>query len=100
VRILVVLAGYEISCEFLSYKIAPVSASMRMALPDVISGASGHSSLVDEVVESVEVVAALAVMVSETENATLPATIAPARVMVVMTVMNFFNIYFIDRLRY
>jgi hypothetical protein len=74
---------------------------MRMALPDVISGASGHSSLVDEEeVVSVEVVAALAVTVSEIENATLPTTIAPARVIEVIAVINFFIIYFIDGLRF
>jgi translation initiation factor 2 gamma subunit (eIF-2gamma) len=73
---------------------------MRMALPDVISGASGHSLLVDEVVVSVEVVAAQAVMVFETENATLPATIAHVMVIEVIAVINFFIIYFIDGLRF
>ena len=42
VRILVVLAGYDIAWESLSYRIAPVSASISMALPDTISGATGQ----------------------------------------------------------
>ena len=45
VRILVVDAGYAFRWESFSYNIEPVSASISIALSQVIEGASGHAAL-------------------------------------------------------